>query len=469
MPNTQPDRFDIAIVGGGPAGYVAAIRAAQLGAHTAVVEQRDLGGTCLNRGCIPSKALIKCAELLQMAESAKRFGIDFGPPDINLKRVRAHKDRAVKLLVSGVTTLMKANNVEVFTGHGRLASANEVLITSDQQTTELSADQIVLATGSVPLQLPIPGADGDNIFTSDEVVDLPGPPESLVIVGAGYVGCEFAQIYAAFGTSVTIIEMLDRVMPAEDPQASEVLARALRRNGVEIYCQSKVISISDAEGEKRIEYEQDGNSQVVETDMILMAAGRRAFTQDLGLEEVGIQTDRGRIQVDETLQTNIAGIYAAGDCLRGAGLAHLASHEGIAAVENALGEGGQVNYDAVPGCIFTHPEIASVGVQEHQAQDQELGITIGQFPFAAVGKAAAIGEREGFVKLIAEAGSNRIIGGTIVGPSATELIAEVVLAIQTQQTLDEVAETIHSHPTMAEAIGEAALAGLGRALHLPPK
>ena len=468
MTNSKHNNFDIVVIGGGPAGYVAAIRAAQLGARIALVEERDLGGTCLNRGCIPSKALIKCAELLAIPSAAKRFGIAFAEPKVDIDRVRAHKDRVVKQLVSGVETLMQANNIQVFAGHGRLASANEVQVTSDDQTTELQADKIVLASGSVPLELPIPGADGDKIVTSDEAVDLLGPPEALVIVGAGYVGCEFAGIYSAFGTQITIIEMLDRVVPAEDPEASDLLARALKKSGVQINCEAKVVNISDVQGRKRIEYEQAGEVQPVEADLILMAAGRRAYTEELGLDELGINTDRGRIQVDEMLQTNIPGIYAVGDCLRGAGLAHLASHEGIVAVQNALGEVGQVNYDAVPGCIFTHPEIASVGVKEHEVQARGLDVTVGKFPFSALGKAPAIGEREGFVKLIAEAGSNRVIGGTIVGPAATELIAEITLAVETGLTLDEVAETIHSHPTLSEAVGEAALAGLGRAIHLPP-
>lgn len=469
MSNSKPAKFDIAIIGGGPAGYVAAIRAAQLGAHAALVEERDLGGTCLNRGCIPSKALLKCAEILQMPQGAKRFGISFSEPEVNLDRIRAHKDRAVKQLVSGVAGLMESNGVEVFAGRGTLAGANQIRISSGGEGQEIQAEKIILATGSLPLELPIPGADGENIFDSDQAVDLLGPPPRLVIVGGGYVGCEFACIYAAFGTKVTIIEMLERIVPGEDPEASEILTRALKKRGVQINCKSKVVSIADADSHKCIEYEQDGECARVEVDMVLMAAGRRAYTEGLGLEELGISTDRGRIQVDENLQTNVPNIYAAGDCLRGIGLAHLASHEGIAAVENALGVGGEVNYDAVPGCIFTHPEIASVGVKEHQADEEGVDITVGKFPYSALGKATAVGEREGFVKLIAEAGSNRVIGGTIVGPAATELIAEVTLAVQAEMTLDEVAETIHSHPTFAEGVMEAALAGLGRAIHLPPK
>ena len=469
MSNLGVDKFDIAIIGGGPAGYVAAIRAAQLGARTALVEERDLGGTCLNRGCIPSKALLKCAEILAMPSGAKRFGITFAEPQVDLDRVRAHKDRAVKQLVSGVEMLLKSNNVEVLTGRGLLAGAQEVRVSSDNADREIHADKIVLATGSLPLRLPIPGVDGEQILDSDQAVDLPGPPSSLVIVGGGYVGCEFACIYAAFGTKVTIIEMLDRIVAGEDPDASELLTRALKKQGIRISCESKVASIGDADGQTRIEYEQGGECQAIEADMVLLAAGRSAYTEGLGLEDVGVETDRGRIQVDETLRTAAPSIYAAGDCLRGIGLAHLASHEGIAAVENALGVGGKVNYDAVPGCIFTHPEIASVGLKEHQAAAKGLDITVGKFPYSALGKAAAVGEREGFVKLVAEAGSNRVIGGSIVGPAATDLIAEITLAVQAQMTLDEVAETIHSHPTFAEAVMEAALAGLGRAIHLPPK
>ncbi len=468
MTNSEARKFDIAVIGGGPAGYVAAIRAAQLGAHIALVEERDLGGTCLNRGCIPSKALLKCAEILEVPRMAKRFGISLAEPDVNLERVRAHKDRAVKQLVSGVASLMKSNGVEVFAGRGTLAGTDQICVSSDGEVEEIGAENIILATGSLPLQLPIPGADGENIFDSDQAVDLLGPPTNLVIVGGGYVGCEFACIYSAFGTKVTIIEMLERIVPGEDPDASELLTRSLQKRGVQINCNSKVVSIGDASGRKRVEYEQAGEGDVVEADMVLMAAGRRAYTEGLGLEELGINTERGRIRVDENLQTNVPNIYAAGDCLRGIGLAHLASHEGIAAAENALGESGEVNYDAVPGCIFTHPEIASVGVKEHQADEEGMDITVGKFPYSALGKAAAVGEREGFVKLVAEAGSKRVIGGTIVGPAATDLIAEVTLAVQAEMTLDEVAATIHSHPTFAEGVMEAALAGLGRAIHFPP-
>ena len=469
MTDTANDRFDIAIIGGGPAGYVAAIRAAQLGAKTAVVEARELGGTCLNRGCIPSKALLRCLEILELAQDARRMGIKFADPEIDFAGVRRHVGRTVKTLVSGVETLMKTNGITVFRGHGKLLSPTQVQVTGDE-TMEFEAAKIVLCTGSVPFVPPIPGADSGGVIDSDEAVLLPDVPETMVVVGAGAVGSELAQVYAGFGTKVTLVEMLERVVPAEDPEASALLAGAMKKLGISVLTESKVTEIEGNGEGKRVLLDCAGESQTVETNAVLMATSRQAYTEGLGLEELSVNLERGRVVVDDCLETNIKGVYAAGDVRRGVGLAHLASHEGIGAVENALavGEEGAIDYDVVPGVIYTHPEIGSVGVQEHQIADRGQDCQVGMFPFSALGRAAAYGQRQGFVKLVADSASGCLIGGTVVGLFASELLAEIALAVRMGLSFNDVAETVHSHPTISEGIGEAALAGLGRAIHLPP-
>jgi len=470
MEKADNGKFDIGIIGGGPAGYVAAIRAAQLGARTALVEARELGGTCLNRGCIPSKALLRCVEILEQAGSARRLGIKFADPEIDLDGVRRHASRAIKTLVAGVESLMEGNGITVFRGHGRLLEPTRVQVTGDEQTAEFEADKIVLCTGSVPFIPPIPGIDSGGVIDSDQAVALDQVPASLAVIGAGAVGCELAQVYAGFGSKVTLIEMLERIVPAEDPEASELLESTVSKQGIRVLASARATKLEDSGDHKRLLLDCGGEEEVVEADLVLMATSRRAFIEDLGIEELEIALDRGRIVVNDRLQTSIENIYAAGDVRRGVGLAHLASHEGIVAVENGLGagDGGPIDYDAVPGVIYTHPEIASVGIQEHETEDCNFDCDVGKFPFSALGRAAAYGARQGFVKLISEASSGRIVGGTAVGLSASELIAEITLAVRMGLTLDDVADTIHTHPTMSEAVGEAALAGLGRAIHLPP-
>ncbi len=470
MEKTGNGKFDIGIIGGGPAGYVAAVRAAQLGARTALVEARELGGTCLNRGCIPSKALLRCIEALELADGARRMGIKFAAPEIDFDGVRRHATRAVKTLVSGVELLMEGNGITVFRGHGELLEPTRVQVASDEQTTEFEADKIIVCTGSVPFVPPIPGVDSSNVIDSDQAVALEQVPKSLAVIGAGAVGCELAQVYAGFGSKVTLIEMLERIVPTEDPQASDLLENTMSKQGIRVLAGARATKLENSGDRNRLILDRGGEEEVVEADLVLMATSRKAYTEGLGVEELGIALERGCIVVNDRLQTSIENIYAAGDVRRGVGLAHLASHEGIVAVENALGTSGgkAINYDAVPAVIYTHPEVASVGLQEHETKNCGFDCRVGEFPFSALGRAAASGERQGFVKLISEASSGRIVGGTVVGLSASELIAEITLAVRMGLTLDDVAETIHTHPTMSEGVGEAALAGLGRAIHLPP-
>lgn len=461
--------FDLIVVGGGPGGYVAAIRAAQLGAKVALVEEREVGGTCLNRGCIPSKALIKCAEVLEEAKGGKTFGILCENINIDFDAVRKHKDRTVKQLVSGVAGLLKAQKVQMYAGRGKLLSATEVEVTGKEASERIEGRNIIWATGSLPFVLPIPGADGPGVFTSDDAVHLPGPPETMAIIGGGAIGVEFSYIYSRFGTKVTVVEMMPQIMPTEDPEASEVLTSSLKKSGVRIATNAKAQAIEQREGKNVLVYEQDGEEKTVEADMVLMAAGRRANTADMGLEEAGLILDRGRLKVDTALRTNLCNIYGIGDVTRGIGLAHWASHEGIQVTEMLFGGGPEPTLPYVPGVVFTKPEIGSVGQREHECKACGTSVVVGKFPFQALGKAAAIREREGFVKLVASAEDGRLLGGTVVGPSATDLIAEITLAVQMGLTVADVAETIHAHPTLAEAIGEAAMDALGHAIHLGPK
>lgn len=460
--------FDVVVVGAGPGGYVAALRAAQLGGRVALVEAREVGGTCLNRGCIPSKALIKCAEVLEEVKNAKTFGINVAAASADYDGVRKHKDRTVKQIVMGVELLLRARQVQVFHGRGRLLSPQEVEITGPETSVRVTGKHIVWATGSVPFVLPIPGADSPGVFTSDEAVDLPGPPATLAIIGGGAIGCEFAYVYSRFGTKVTVVEMLPNILPTEDPEASEVLAKSLKKSGVKIVTGARANAIEQRDGANVLVFTQDGEERSVEAEMVLMAAGRRADTADMGLEEVGVELVKGCVRVDDERRTSVDSIYAIGDCVRGIGLAHWASHEGIIVAERLLGGGEHHGPMYVPGVVFTKPEIGSVGLREHEAAAQGVPVRVGKFPFQALGKATAIREREGFVKLVAAAEDGRLLGGTVVGPAATDLVAEITLAVQAGLTAADVAGTVHAHPTLAEAVGEAALATLGHAIHMPP-
>ncbi len=458
-------RCDIAILGAGPAGYVGALRAAQLGASVAVVEADRVGGTCLNRGCIPTKALLHAAEVLSAASQAKAMGIALGEPQIDWERLRKFKQRAVDQLVRGVELLFKAAKVRLIAGTGKLVSNDALLVEADGGQVEVRAKQILIATGSRPWVPPIEGADGPGVFTSDEMVNLPAPLESLAIVGGGAIGCEFAGIYAAFGTKVYLLEMMPQILPAEDADVAEALHKALAKQGVGIFTNARVTAVEDGGDGKRVVFEQDGEAKSVEASAVLVAVGRRANVEGVGLEELGVELSRHGIVVDEALRTNVEGVYAAGDCLRGVGLAHLASHEAVAAVEAALGQEPHLNYDAVPACIFTTPEVASVGLKEKEAAERGIEVTVGKFPFAANSRAAAVRERGGFVKIIA-APDGRVVGGAIVGPAAAELIAELTLAVELGASAEDIARTIHSHPTFSEAVHEAALDVLGRPIHI---
>lgn len=462
---------DIIVVGGGPGGYVAAIRGAQSGARVALVHDNDLGGTCLNRGCIPSKALIHCARQVQNGRNSRTVGVDFGEPTLNFERIRSHVRRTVAQNVQGIQQLLKSNGVASIGGFGRLTDTHEVTVYKDSEIMgRIKAPNIIWATGSLPARPPIPGVEGENILTSDESVDLPGPPDKLAIIGAGALGCEFAYIYSQMGTEVHLVEMLDRVIPTEDPDVSAVVISELQKLGVQICVGCRCGRISSVNGRKKLELESlvNGQNTTLDADMVLLAAGRWANTADMGLEDVGVEMNGDQIVVDNYMRTNIEGLYAIGDCVRGAGLAHQASCEGECAVE-VITNGREADCRmVVPMAVYTHPEAAAVGLREHEARYEKRDITIGEFPFSHLGKAAAIRERAGFVKVIIDTNTHEVLGASIVSAIAADLIALFTAAVRHNMTAEQMARVCQAHPTMFEAVREALLDSLGRAIHLKP-
>ncbi|MBM4465211.1 MAG: dihydrolipoyl dehydrogenase [Chloroflexi bacterium] len=468
---TQPHQYDMVIIGGGPGGYVAAIRAAQLGAKVALVEKDRVGGTCLNRGCIPTKALVRSVEALQLVDKAPSFGVIVEEPAFDFARIMAHKDEVVARLVGGVEGLLKAYKVEVVSGMATIPKPGLVLVkpasgalspTSNLQP--LTSKNIIIATGSVPARPPIAGLDAPGVLTSTEVLELAEMPDSLAVIGGGVIGLEFASIFHALGTRVTVLEMLPTLLPTVDGELARRYKSHLQQAGVEVHLQAQVEGIRP-KGDGLVVRVAD-SGEAVEAEKVLIATGRVPYTEGLGLEELGVQRERGAIVVDEHMATNVPGIYAIGDVTGGIMLAHLASRQGEVAVENILGRPVAMDYRAVPNCVFTLPEIAGVGLTEEEAKAEGLDYQVARFPFSASGRALTIGETTGLVKLICESESGRVLGMHIMGPQASDLIAEGTLAIQIGATARDIAQTIHAHPTLPEAIMEAAkAAAFGQAIH----
>jgi len=460
---------DVVIVGGGSAGYVAAIRASQLGGKVILIEKDALGGTCLNRGCIPTKALLHSVEILESARRGKDYGINAGELIIDFTKIMNRKDTVVKTLVTGVRYLMKSNAIEVIKGTGKLISPTEVEVDGGRKEN-IKADKIILTPGSVPSVVPIPGVDGSGVITSDDALQLSEIPHSLLVIGGGAIGVEFATIFAKLGTEVIIVEMLPQIIPTEDTELSMSLKRVLERDGIKIFTGAQVSRIEDnPEGNKLISVVTGEGEQKLTAEFVLVAIGRKSNIEGLGLERVGIKTERGSITVNDRMETNIAGIYAAGDAIGGILLAHVASAEGEVAVENALGKKSVIDYRVVPRCIYTMPEVAAVGLTESQAREEGLNLKVGRFPFTANSRALILGQRDGFVKILSDAGSGEIFGIHIFGPQATELISEAALAMKMEATVSEVSSTIHAHPTLSEAIRETALDAEGMVVHMPRK
>ena len=456
-------------MGGGPAGYVAAIRASQLGGKVILIEKDALGGTCLNRGCIPTKALLHSVEILESVRGGKDYGVSVGELSIDFTKMMSHKDAVVNTLVTGVQYLMRSNAIEVIKGTGKVISPTEVEVDSGQQEA-VKASRIILTPGSVPSVVPIPGVDGSGVITSNEALQLSEIPQSLLVIGGGAIGVEFATIFAKLGTKVTIVEMLPQIIPTEDHELSMSLKRVLEKDEIKIFTSAQVSRIEDdPEGDKLISVATEEGKQKLTAELVLVAVGRKPNIDGLGLARVGIKTERGSITVNDRMETNIPGIYAAGDAIGGVQLAHVAFAEGEVAVENALGKDSVIDYRVVPRCIYTMPEVAAVGLTEGQAREEGLNLKVGRFPFTANPKALILGQPNGFVKVLSDAESGEIFGIHIFGPQATELISEAALAIRMEATVSEISSTIHAHPTLSEAVRETALDAEGVAVHMPRK
>jgi dihydrolipoamide dehydrogenase len=457
----------IVVIGGGPAGYVGAIRAAQLGARVTLIEKETLGGTCLNVGCIPTKALLASAAVYRQFKSAGQFGLKADNISFDWGAVQKRKERVVKKSTAGVGLLLKSRSVEVIAGQAKLLPGKKVLVTDasgGQQTLE--SDMILIATGSEPVALNIPGAGLPGVVDSTGALAFSEVPKDLVIIGGGVIGCEMADVYSTFGSKVTMVEMMSQIIPGEDAEAAKVLHQALSKHGVDIHLESRVEEIKPAGAGLAVTVKiKDGQTLEITAQNVLISVGRRASIKNIGLEEAGVAIERNFIKVDARMETIVSGIYAAGDCTGGWLLAHVASAEAEAAVENMLGHSAGLDYSAVPRCVYTHPEIASVGILERPENKED--ILVGKFPFSASGKASCLGQPEGFVKIIVDKLSHEVIGGVIAGPQATELIAEVSLAVSSKIKLEEMISAIHAHPTLHESVREAALQALGRAIHLP--
>jgi dihydrolipoamide dehydrogenase len=458
----------IAILGAGPGGYVAALRAAQLGAQVTVIEEGDIGGVCLNVGCIPTKALLRSAEVYRTFKRAKTFGLQLdGTVTADWPAIQVRKDKIVKRLVGGVGLLLRKAGVEVIHGRGRFVSPRALEITTPTGTQRVQADRVVIATGSRPVRLPLPGMDLPGVIDSTGALALEELPERLLIIGGGAIGVEFADLFNAFGVQVTLVEMLSGLLPLMDSELGSELARALQRRKVKVHLDSRVTRV-DADGDGLLAAVSTSKGEVgVNVDMVLVAVGRRPNVEELGLEAAGVHVEKGGIPVDQRMQTNVPGIYAIGDVTGGILLAHVASLGGEVAVENALGHTATLDLKTVPSCVYTDPEIASVGLTEQQARESGYDVQVGRFPLNANGKALTYGESRGLVKVVSEARFGEVLGLHMVAPHASDLIHEGGLALALEATIDELITTVHGHPTLGEAIREAALEVRGEALHLP--
>ena len=470
-----PASYDVVVIGAGTGGYVAAIRAAQLGKKVAVVEkQTALGGTCLIWGCIPTKALLEHAHALKVIRAAKEWGVTLpaGAPALDMGQVHARKDKIVSGLTRGVEFLFKKNKIQWIKGTARLGGTGRVeVIEGDKQT--LQAAEIIIATGSAPRTVPGIEQDGKRIITSDEAIHLGEVPKSLLILGSGAVGVEFASIYRRFGSDVTIIELLPRVVPVEDEAVSAELDKSFRKQGIKCLTGTRVVKAAPSGTGVHVEAQTpDGKTQTFASDVLLVATGRAPVTTGLGVEEAGIAMEKGYIKVDAMYRTSVPGISAIGDVitldgLRHPQLAHVSSAEGIIVAERLAGcEVRPLNYDHVPNCTYCDPEIGSVGLTEAQAKARGYDVRVGSFPFGVLGRAKMAGETEGFVKIVADARYDEVLGVHMIGPRSTELVAEAALALRLECTVEELIRTIHAHPTFSEAVGEAAHAAHGAAIHL---
>ena len=465
----MPDQdFDLIIIGSGPGGYVAGIRAGQLGLRAAVVEKDPkFGGTCLHRGCLPTKALLHTAAVLDEIRAASELGIDVASPALDVARAHARKRKVVDKNARGIEGLFKKNGVTGLHGRGRLVGPHEVEVEGPEGTKRYGSKFVLVATGSVPRDIPPAPADGQRTLNSDHILEMERVPATLAVLGAGAVGAEFASIFASFGTKVTLVEMLPRILPIEDEEVSAALEKALRKRGIKILTGTKLSGVETLEGGVRIALEgAKGEATPLEAEHLLVAVGRRPVTENLGLEALGIELERGYVKVNGLMQTALPHVYAIGDVVNTPWLAHVASAEGILAVEHMAGkEVRPLNYDLVPSCTYCDPEVGSVGLTEAKAKERGFEVATGKFPFGASGKAAILGRTEGFVKVVRDTKYDELLGVHILGPQATDLVAEACVALSVEATTEQLFRTIHAHPTLSESVMEAAEAAWGHAIH----
>jgi len=464
-------RFDLVVIGSGPGGYVAAIRAAQLGLRTACIEKYPtLGGTCVNVGCIPSKALLDSSEHYHFTnQGLAAHGVLVSGVSLDLPTLQARKTKVVAELTRGIDGLFKKHKIERVLGTGRMVSAREVEVTGDGTPRRLAAARILIATGSKPVALPGIAWDDRRIIHSTQALALAEVPKRLLVIGAGVIGLELGSVWRRLGSDVTVLEYMDRALPGVDVGSAKLLQRSLERQGMKFRFGVSARKASVVGDEVTLECVANagGEPESLSADVLLVAVGRRPYTDGLGAAELGVQSDaKGRVIVDPHFQTNVPGVYAIGDVIAGPMLAHKAEEEGIACVERMAGVAGHVNYAAIPNVVYTHPELASVGVSEEEARERGLEVRVGTFPFQANGRAKAMGDREGQVKLIADAATDRLLGAHIVGARASDMIAELVVAIEMAASAEDIARSVHAHPTLPEAVKEAALGVAGRAIHI---
>ncbi|CUS80792.1 dihydrolipoamide dehydrogenase [Candidatus Kryptonium thompsonii] len=464
----MPEKFDVVIIGGGPGGYVAAIRASQLGFKTALIEKDRVGGICLNWGCIPTKALLKSAELYNLMKRADEFGLKLENLAFDFKKVIQRSRQVAERLTRGVEFLLKKNNVTKISGEGFILKQNVVGVKGDKDEMEIESRNIIIATGARPREIPGIKVDGKFIITSKEAMLLEEPPKSMIIIGAGAIGVEFAYFYNSFGTKITLIEMMPSILTNEDREITDILAKSFQKSGIEILTETKVISAAQEDNLAVVKIERRNGEEILKADVALVAIGVRGNTDGIGLENVGVEVENTFIKVDKkTYKTNVDGIYAIGDVIGPPLLAHVASAEGIRCVENIAGvETLPVDYNGIPNCTYCIPQVASIGLTEQKAIELGYEIRVGRFPFRANGKALALGETEGMVKVIFDAKYGELLGAHIIGPEATELIAEFGVVKTLEGTAFEIAKTVHAHPTLSETLMEASADSLKEAIHI---
>lgn len=465
------EKFDVIVIGAGPGGYVCAIRCAQLGMKVGVVEKREtLGGTCLNVGCIPSKALLSASEKFEEAgHHFGEMGIEVPKPKLNLKAMMKFKDGVVESNTKGIEFLFKKNKITHLQGEGSIPAAGKVKVTGGKGKGEYDADTIIIASGSDVISLPGIAIDEKQIVSSTGALTLPAVPKSMIVIGGGVIGLEMGTVWRRLGTDVTVVEYMDQILPGMDDEIRREATKIFTKQGIKFKLSSKVTGAKTGKSgvELSVEPAAGGKAETLSAEIVLMAIGRKPYTEGLGLDKLGMKLDsRGRIEVDKFYETSIEGVYAIGDAIKGPMLAHKAEEEGVALAEMLAGESGHVNYDAIPGVVYTWPEVASVGMAEAQLKEAGIAYNAGKFPFMANGRARAMGMTEGFVKILADARTDRILGGHIIGPNAGDLIQEIVSVMEFDGSAEDLARTCHAHPTLTEVVKEAALAVHKRPIHI---